>query len=325
MPEQPIVKAIETVAVNADIQTLLDGCEHAVCTLESGSGPLRIPVSWIGDGPPLLLLHGHPQSRVIWHRLAPGLAGRFRVVMTDLRGYGDAGKPPDAPGAEPHSAYGKRAMAADQVAVMRALGYERFAVVGHDRGARVAHRMGLDWPDRVAAMMLLDIAPTIVMLERTDRAFASAYWHWFFLVQRAPFPETMIGADPQAWLRGLMGNRSAGLGPFAPPAWREYLRHVGDPATVHAMCEDYRAAAGPDAALDRADRDRGHRLRCRLRVHWGADGIIGRLYNPLDEWRAACHDGVVVDGGPLPCGHYIPEQAPAAVLASVLDHWLETP
>ncbi|MEZ5658565.1 MAG: alpha/beta fold hydrolase [Burkholderiaceae bacterium] len=321
MEALPTVESIEAADVRDDVAALLSGCEHMVCQVRTAEGLVRIPVSCRGTGPPLLLLHGHPQSRVIWHRLLPELARHFSVVLTDLRGYGDADSPADAPGAAPHSAQGKRAMAADQVAVMSALGHPAFAVVGHDRGARVAHRMGLDWPARIRAMMLLDIAPTLSMLEQTDLAFASAYWHWFFLVQPAPFPERMIAADPQAWLQGLMGNRIKGPSPFAEAAWREYLHHLGRPQIVHSICEDYRAAAGSDAELDRADRDRGHRLSCRLRVHWGAEGIIGRLYNPLSEWRAACHDDVRVDGGPMPCGHYLPEQAPQAVLASVLDDW----
>lgn len=321
MIDEPALVALNHATVGEDLSALLAGCEHGVCELDTDCGQVPIPYSRAGSGPPLLLLHGHPQSRAIWHRTLPTLARRFSVVATDLRGYGDAGKPATPDHAPPHSAYSKRAMAADQVALMRALGHDRFAVIGHDRGARVAHRMALDWPDRVTALMLLDIAPTLSMLEQTDQALATAYWHWFFLVQPAPFPETMISADPTRWMRGLMGNRSAGLRPFTPAAWREYERHLRDPRTVHAICEDYRAAAGPDAELDWADRTRAHRIVCPVRVHWGADGVIGRLYNPLAEWRNCAADGVTVDGGPFDCGHYIPEQAPEDILASAAAGW----
>jgi len=265
-----------------------------------------------GAGPPLLLLHGHPQTHMIWHRLAAVLARRFTVIATDLRGYGASGKPR---GDAAHLAYSKRTMAADQLAVMRHFGYERFPVCAHDRGARVAHRMALDHPDAVERMMLLDIAPTLAMYEKTDRAFATAYFHWFFLIQPAPLPETLIGANPDAYVERVMGSRSAGLAPFSPAALDAYRHALKQPGAVHAMCEDYRASASIDLEHDRADLERGTRIGCPLRVLWGADGVVARCFSPLDEWRAVARD---VSGRALDCGHYIPEEAPDALLAEML-------
>jgi haloacetate dehalogenase len=265
-----------------------------------------------GAGPPLLLLHGHPQTHMIWHRLAAVLARHFTVIATDLRGYGASGKPH---GDAAHLTYSKRTMAADQLAVMRHFGYERFPVCAHDRGARVAHRMALDHPDAVERMMLLDIAPTLAMYEKTDRAFATAYFHWFFLIQPAPLPETLIGANPDAYVERVMGSRSAGLAPFSPAALDAYRHALKQPGAVHAMCEDYRASASIDLEHDRADLERGTRIGCPLRVLWGADGVVARCFSPLDEWRAVARD---VSGRALDCGHYIPEEAPDALLAEML-------
>lgn len=282
--------------------------------LEAGTAHADgVAIPWVraGRGPALLLLHGHPQTKAIWHRVLPRLAERFTVVATDLRGYGDAGKPPSVPG---HATYSKRAMAADQVAVMRALGHERFALVGHDRGGRVAHRLAVDHPQAVQRLALLDICPTLAMYEQTSMEFATAYWHWFFLIQPAPFPERLIGADPAFYLSKLMGNRSAGLSPFTAEAWAEYLRCIADPETVRGMCEDYRAAAGIDLEHDRADRDAGRRIECPLLVLWGRDGVVARCFSPLREWQRVATD---VRGEALPCGHYIPEEAPDALLAAL--------
>jgi haloacetate dehalogenase len=265
-----------------------------------------------GAGPPLLLLHGHPQTHMIWHRLAAVLARHFTVIATDLRGYGASGKPH---GDAAHLTYSKRTMAADQLAVMRHFGYERFPVCAHDRGARVAHRMALDHPDAVERMMLLDIAPTLAMYEKTDRAFATAYFHWFFLIQPAPLPETLIGANPDAYVERVMGSRSAGLAPFSPAALDAYRHALKQPGAVHAMCEDYRASASIDLEHDRADLERGTRIGCPLRVLWGADGVVARCFSPLDEWRAVARD---VSGRALDCGHYIPEEAPDVLLAEML-------
>ena len=265
-----------------------------------------------GDGPPLLLLHGHPQTHAIWHKVAPTLAQRFTVVACDLRGYGDSSKPA---GTGDHGNYSKRTMARDALRVMQSLGFERFRVLAHDRGARVAHRLGMDHAAAVERMVLLDIAPTLAMYEQTTEAFARAYWHWFFLIQPAPLPERLIEADPSRYIRDLMGGRSAGLSPFDPRALREYERCAALPGAAHGVCEDYRAAAGIDLEHDRADREAGKRLTMPLLVLWGEQGVVHRCFQPLQEWQRVALD---VDGGPLPCGHYIAEEAPDALLARAL-------
>lgn len=271
---------------------------------------LRVRVG--GRGAPLLLLHGHPQTSAIWHKVAPALAERFTLVLADLRGYGDSSKPAGEPD---HANYGKRTMARDMLTVMRSLGHARFAVLAHDRGARVAHRLAVDHPAAVSRLVLLDIAPTLAMYEQTGEAFARAYWHWFFLIQPAPLPERLIEADPAAYVRDVMGRRSAGLAPFDPRALAEYQRTLALPGAAHGLCEDYRASAGIDLDHDRADRDRGVRLTVPLLVLWGRDGVVNRCFRPLDEWRRVADD---VRGGPLPCGHYIAEEAPSELLAEVL-------
>jgi len=265
-----------------------------------------------GSGPPLLLLHGHPQTHAIWHRVAPRLAEQFTVVACDLRGYGESSKPQGAPD---HANYSKRAMAADMVAVMQSLGFATFRVLAHDRGARVAHRLALDHPQAVERMALLDIAPTLAMYEQTSDAFARAYWHWFFLIQPAPLPERLIEADPAAYVRDVMGKRSAGLAPFDPRALAEYQRCLALPGAAHGICEDYRAAATIDLEHDRFDRDAGRRLALPLMVLWGEQGVVGRCFDPLAEWQRVAAD---VQGGALPCGHYIAEEAPDMLLERVL-------
>ncbi len=259
--------------------------------------------------PALLLLHGYPQTLAIWHKVAPALARRYNVVATDLRGYGDSAKPPGGPR---HEAYAKRAMAADQVAVMRALGHERFLLCGHDRGGRVAHRLCVDHPDAVEKVAVLDIAPTLAMYEQTNEAFARAYWHWFFLILPEPIPEKMLGANLNL-LRERMGAGRAGMKPFAPEAWAEYERCY-TPEMIHTSCEDYRAAAGIDLEHDRADREAGRRVKAPLLALWGEHGIIGRCFDPLAEWRRVAGD---VRGKALPSGHYIAEEAPEALLAEL--------
>ena len=258
------------------------------------------------DAPALLLLHGYPQTHAIWHRIAPRLAERYNVVASDLRGYGDSGKPASTPD---HATYSKRAMALDQVELMAALGHERFLLAGHDRGGRVAHRLAVDHPARVSRLAVLDIAPTLAMYEQTDEAFARAYWHWFFLILPAPVPERMIGNDPWSVLPAKMGSGSAGMKPFAPEAWAEYVRCF-TPGMVHASCEDYRAAASIDLEHDRADREAGVRVRCPLLALWGAHGVVERCFRPLDEWRRVADD---VRGRSLPAGHYLPEEVPDLV------------
>ncbi|EYS91686.1 alpha/beta hydrolase [Cupriavidus sp. SK-4] len=265
-----------------------------------------------GSGPPLLLLHGHPQSHLIWHRVAPALADHFTVIATDLRGYGSSSAPPGNAG---HEHYSKRTMAQDQVSLMAAFGFERFALCGHDRGARVSHRLCMDHPDAVSRAMLLDIAPTLAMYERTSMAFAAAYWHWFFLIQPAPFPETLINAEPDFYIQKLMGLRHAGLTPFAPDAMAAYTAAMRDPARVHAMCEDYRAAATIDLEHDRADREAGRRLALPLRVLWGEHGVVARCFEPLALWQEVATD---ISGQALPCGHYIPEEAAEPLLEEML-------
>jgi haloacetate dehalogenase len=265
-----------------------------------------------GSGPPLLLLHGHPQTHAIWHRVAPRLAEQFTVVACDLRGYGDSSKPQGAPD---HANYSKRAMAADMVAVMQSLGFATFRVLAHDRGARVAHRLAQDHPQAVERMALLDIAPTLAMYEQTSDVFARAYWHWFFLIQPAPLPERLIEADPAAYVRDVMGKRSAGLAPFDPRALAEYQRCLALPGAAHGICEDYRAAATIDLEHDRFDRDAGNRLALPLMVLWGEQGVVGRCFDPLAEWQRVAAD---VQGEALPCGHYIAEEAPDRLLERVL-------
>ena len=279
--------------------------------IDAGAG-VQIRVRVGGHGSPLLLLHGHPQTHAIWHKVAPALANHFTLVLADLRGYGDSSKPA---GDADHANYSKRTMARDMQHVMHALGHQRFDLLAHDRGARVAHRLAVDHAKAVRRLVLLDIAPTLAMYEQTTEAFARAYWHWFFLIQPAPLPERLIEADPAAYLRDVMGRRSAGLAPFDPRALAEYARALALPGTAHGICEDYRAAAGIDLEHDRADRERQVRLGMPLLALWGRDGVVHRCFKPLDEWRRVATD---VRGGPLSCGHYIAEEAPDALLAEVL-------
>ncbi len=265
-------------------------------------GDMTVALATAGEGPPLLLLHGYPQTRACWHRIAPDLARRHRVVAADLRGYGESSKPPGGPG---HAAYAKRAMAADLVAAMAQLGHDRFAVAGHDRGGRVAHRMALDHPDVVERAAVLDIVPTRTLFEGTDQAFATAYYHWFFLIQPDGLPETMIGHDPEWFLRETVRRWSGRAEPLAEGAIAEYVRRFRDPAAIHGSCEDYRAAATIDLEHDRADA--GARVTCPLLVLWGEDGAMHRLYDVRSAWEAVADD---VRGHPVPGGHFLPEEAP---------------
>jgi haloacetate dehalogenase len=263
-----------------------------------------------GSGPPLLLLHGYPQTHALWHKVARELAENYTVVCSDLRGYGDSSKPEG--GAE-HINYSKRAMAADQVALMRALGFKRFRLVGHDRGGRVAHRLCLDHRDAVERVVMLDISPTRTMYGRTDKAFATAYYHWFFLIQPFDLPERLIGADPVYYLRKKISGWSASLAHFDPRALAEYERCFSNHATIHATCEDYRAAAAIDLVHDGADAQT--KIACPLLALWGAKGVVGRLFNPIDDWKEVASD---VRGKSLDCGHYLAEEAPQETLAEIL-------
>lgn len=265
-----------------------------------------------GRGPAVLLLHGHPQTHATWLEVAPALVkAGYRVVATDLRGYGDSSRPE---GGANHVNYSKHTMALDQVQVMHALGHSRFAVIGHDRGGRVAHRMALDHPNVVERLAVLDIAPTATMYGRTDQRFATRYFWWFFFIQAAPLPERMIEADPEFFLRHHLMAQSRTAGVPAEPLIQEYLRCFLRPGTIHAICEDYRAAAGIDLEHDKADN--GRRLPMPLLALWGAKGVVGDTYDVLETWREKAQ---AVSGQALPCGHCLQEEAPAATIAALLD------
>ncbi|MFF0223915.1 alpha/beta fold hydrolase [Streptomyces sp. NPDC004629] len=277
---------------------------------------VRIHTRVGGDGPPVLLLHGYPQTHLIWHHVAPLLAARHTVVLTDLRGYGDSDKPRSGPD---HGAYAKRRMAHDQLLVMRELGFERFAVVGHDRGGRVGHRLALDHPHAVTALAVLDIVPTRHAFQHADAGFGLGYYHWYFLAAGNGIPEHLIGADPGFWVRTRMGARHHGGTPFDPRAQDEYVRCFSDPAAIHASCEDYRAAASIDLVHDDADAAAGRRVACPVLALWGEHSFVGRTYDVLDVWRAYATD---VQGQALPCDHYVPEEAPGRT-ARLLDAFLQ--
>ncbi|MEU6037398.1 alpha/beta hydrolase [Actinomadura sp. NPDC047616] len=273
-------------------------------------GEAELRVRHGGSGPALLLLHGHPRTHATWHKVAPLLAERYTVVCPDLRGYGRSSKPPTTPD---HAPYSKRAMAADCVALMRALGHERFAVAGHDRGAYVATRTALDHPDAVSALVVMDAVPIGEALARCDARFAASWWHWFFFGQTAKPAERVINADPDAWYTATDTH-------MEPEAWADYQAAIHDPETVHAMMEDYRAGLGIDRAHDDADRAAGRRVTAPTLVVWAAKDDMEELYgDPLAIWRDWATDvrGTVVD-----CGHHIAEEAPhdlAAALTAFLD------
>jgi haloacetate dehalogenase len=297
---------------------MFTGFERATAELNGISIHYRKSGGSAHAKPGLLLLHGHPQTHVIWHKIAEPLADRFTVVCADLRGYGDSGKPDTQPG---HGNYSKRTMAADMVQLMAHLGFEDFIVVGHDRGGRVAHRMAADHPQCVRQLAVLDVAPTLAMYEQTTMAFAQAYYHWFFLIQPAPYPETLIGADPEFYLLKTIGGRTAGLAPFAAGALEEYKRCIKLPGTIRGICEDYRASATIDLEHDRADLAAGRKLAMPLLALWGANGVVEKCFKPMDEWRKVASD---VRGRALPCGHYIPEEAPELLLEELTTFLKET-
>lgn len=275
------------------------------------TGEVKINLVTGGKGFPILLLHGYPQTHVMWHKIAPQLATEFTVVATDLRGYGDSDKPE---GKIDCSHYSKRIMARDQVEVMSQLGYEQFYLVGHDRGARVAHRLALDYPGRVAKLVLLDIAPTYDMYATADREFATAYYHWFFLIQPQPFPETLIGANPDYFIKYCLQSWSQDISAFTAEAIREYLRCFRQPKTIHSTCEDYRASVTIDLEHDAEDRAR--KITCPLLVLWGKKGIIGRKYDVLTLWQERAID---VRGKAIDCGHFLPEELPKATYHNIRE------
>ncbi len=262
-----------------------------------------------GNGPLLLLLHGNPQTHAMWHRVAPALADRFRMVCPDLRGYGGSFKP-DA--TADHAPYAKKEMACDMVQVMAHFGDGDFFIGSHDRGARVAHRLALDFPDRVRKLAVLDIVPTIEHFERADMSFAMSYYHWFWFAQRHPLPESVINAAPEVWFRAHTSREPKGNDFFHADALADYLAAARNPEMVRGMCEDYRAAATIDLDHDRKSREAGEKIRCPLLVLWGAKGKIGEWYEPLDIWRRYCEAEVA--GGPVNSGHYLAEEAPDEVL-----------
>lgn len=268
-----------------------------------------------GQGPALLLIHGHPQTHIIWHKVADQLAKEFTVVAADLRGYGDSDKPL---GDDEHNNYSKRVMALDFVELMQELGFNKFSVLAHDRGARAAHRLTLDHSERVEKMMLLDIAPTLAMYRQANETFARAYWHWFFLIRPAPLPESLIESDPDLYLKSVIGARSAGMTPFTEEALAEYSRCLKLEGAGRGICEDYRAAATIDLVHDQEDIDAGNKVTCPLRIFWGESGTVGKVFNPLKEWQKVATD---VDGKALPSGHYIPEDVPELLLEEIRKFW----
>jgi haloacetate dehalogenase len=267
------------------------------------------------DAPPLLLLHGFPQTGAMWHRVARQLADAYFLVLPDLRGYGDSEK---LPGSADHAQASKRAMAADVAGLMRALGHQRFFVCGHDRGGRVAHRLALDQPQAVRRLAVLDIAPTLDMYAATNFDFARLYYHWFHLILPAPVPEKMIGGDARFYLHAkLAGWGSAGADFIEPEAMAEYERCFCRPEAIHAICEDYRASATIDLEHDRASRAAGAKIACNLLVLWGEQGVVHKLFAPLELWRAQCSG--TVTGHAVPSGHYIPEQLPELTAQALRD------
>jgi haloacetate dehalogenase len=275
-------------------------------------GEITIAYQQAGSGPALLLLHGFPQSKIIWHLIAPTLAKHYTVIASDLRGYGQSSKPAGQPD---HSNYSKRSMAQDQVELMKHVGFDHFYLLGHDRGGRVSHRLAADHPAAVEKLMVLDISPTLAMYEQTNMAFAQGYWHWFFLIQKHPIPETMIGADVEFFMKQLMGGRHAGLSIFEQSCWDEYVTAMQNPACAHAMCEDYRAAASIDLVHDRADIAAGKKISMPLRVLWGEHGLVNQCFNPLADWSKVA---LKVTGKTVPSGHYIPEEAPDILIEEAL-------
>jgi haloacetate dehalogenase len=279
---------------------------------EIATSGARIVAVHGGNGPPVLLMHGNPFTHLTWHKFAPRLAREFTVVATDLRGYGDSEKPP---GGDDHSGYSFRAMAQDQVEVMAALGFPRFMAAGHDRGARVLHRMCLDHPEKVERAAIMDIMPQHYLFNNVTQAWATYAYHWFFMIQPAPMPETLMSADPDFFITKKLSKTKAGLSFFGKEALDEYKRCFRNPATVRAMCEDYRATATVDLAMDTKDFAAGKKIACPALILWGATGAVGRLHKPADIWPQYARD--IRGAKALPCGHYLSEEAPAETYAEL--------
>jgi haloacetate dehalogenase len=270
----------------------------------------KIHVVSKGSGPPLLLLHGHPETHVTWHKVAPALADSYQVIVPDLRGYGDSSKPGYSPRSQN---YAFRAMAQDMVEVMARFGAKQFMVAGHDRGGRVVHRMMLDHPEVVTKGAVLDIAPTLTMYDDTSKEFATKYVWWFFQIQPAPMPEHLISLDSAYYLRDHLAVQGKTPGAVTPEAMAEYIRCYCCKGTIRAVCEDYRAAAGIDLEQDRADDAAGHKIKAPLLVLWGAKGTVGKLWDVLGTWRPKTQ--AALEGQALPCGHLIPEEQPEMVIS----------
>ncbi|WP_208985103.1 alpha/beta hydrolase [Maledivibacter halophilus] len=265
----------------------------------------------------VLLLHGHPESHLMWHGVAPKLAEDYTVVITDMRGYGESSKPE---GLDDHSTYSKRVMAKDQGIVMEKLGYEKFHIAGHDRGGRVCHRMMIDYPDKIKSCTLLDIIPTIDVYNRTDQMIATKYWHWFFYIQPAPFPETFLGARPEYFIRSnilkktIPGSLKADM--FPEDIVQEYIRYYSDPKTVHAIAEDYRASVTIDWNHDMLDRE--NKMETPILCMWGSDGNISKIWDVVNIWENLANNvtGYAVEG----CGHFVPEEKPEIVVEEMRKH-----
>ena len=270
-----------------------------------------------GSGPPLLLLHGYPQTHLMWRKLAPRLAAEFTVVAPDLRGYGDSSKPLAGPD---NLNYSKRSLAQDQVETMAALGFERFAVAGHDRGARVAHRLARDHPERIERLALLDIVPTLYRFETIDQKAATSSWHWFFLIQPSGFPERLIGAEAEFFLRHQLSALLREPAKLEPEAFAEYLRCFKNPETIRATCDEYRAGATIDLVHDRADRSR--RLTMPLLMLWGERSSQGSGYDILSVWRDHAED---VTGHAVNSGHFLAEEAPEDTYRALRDFFTGAP
>jgi len=284
-----------------------EGFQLSQITVPDPAGEVSLRVRHGGSGPPLLLLHGYPETHMMWAQVAEGLARDFTVVCFDLRGYGGSTLP--ATTGDDNEASSKRAMARDAVHLMRHFGFETFDLAGHDRGGRVAYRLALDHPQAVRRLSILDIIPTGEVWARADRRFALGYWHWPFLAQRRPLPETLIGADPEAFFFKLQYPGARAM--FSAEAYADYVAAVRDPAVVHAMCEDYRAGAGYDRKLDEEDKAAGRRIACPVQILWGGRGALAAWYDTLAIWREWAED---VRGQSLDCGHFIPEEKPAETL-----------